>query len=118
MRFKGIQAALLLSVVVGLAMSQPPGDGNGKGAPPRFVLGRIFPPVLREELKLTKEQEKDLEAIEKDLAMRLNKLLTARQKKTADEFRPKGAAGKGSAGGGGVDRPDRPSVETAPMPNV
>ena len=53
MRFESIPAALLLSALVGLAMSKPPGDGKGedplrkeKGTPPRFVLGRIFPPLL------------------------------------------------------------------------
>lgn len=129
MKFKCIPAALLFSaIVVGLTLSQPPGEGKGKGKgkgkgpPPQFVLGRIFPPPLREELKLTQEQSKELEAIENELKARLNKLLTAEQKKTAENFRPKGPGGPGPApapgGTGGADRPDRPAFETLPLPTA
>jgi hypothetical protein len=85
--------------------SQPPGEppkdkkGDKKG-PPRFELGKVFPPPLREELNLTKEQEKQLADIEAELRDKLNKLLTDEQKKTAESFRPGGPGGPGGGPGG------------------
>jgi Spy/CpxP family protein refolding chaperone len=127
-----IVAAGLTLLVVSPAMTQPPGGKEGKGGgqrgAPRFELGQIFPPPLMEELKLTAEQEKELDAIRQDLKAKLEKLLTAEQKKTIENFRPRGMGGpggdkggkgggkggdKGGKGGGdkGGDRPERPPVE-------
>ena len=134
----GVGVLLISSPVV----SQPPeGKGgkdgkdgkDGKGGPPRFELGKAFPPPLLEQLNLTPAQEKELEAIEKDLKGKLDKLLTADQKQIAADFRPRGPGGmgmgekgdkggktgKGGKGGKGDkgdkgdknDRPDRPPVE-------
>jgi hypothetical protein len=135
----GIGVLLISSPVV----SQPPeGKGgkdgkegkDGKGGPPRFELGKAFPPPLLEQLNLTPAQEKELEAIEKDLKVKLDKLLTADQKQIAADFRPRGPGGmgeksgkggmgeKGGKGGKGAkgdkgdkgdkgERPDRPPVE-------
>ncbi|MFO0802906.1 MAG: YHYH protein [Gemmataceae bacterium] len=85
-----------LSLVGTPAASQPPGkdskDGkakDGKGAP-RFELGQVFPPPLLSELKLTPEQQKELHAIQKDLKAKLEKLLTDEQKRSVENFRPRG----------------------------
>lgn len=95
------------------AASQPPGgkDGkgkDGKGAPPRFELGQLFPPPLRAELKLTPEQEKELEALRKDVKAKLEQLLTDEQQKTVENFRPRGPGGTGAPG------TDTPVTSTAP----
>lgn len=93
--------------------AQPPGGDekkgkkgkDGKGPPPKFAPGMLFPPGLREELKLTPEQEKGVAAMEKELKEKLDKLLTAEQKKVVEEFRPRPPMG----GPGGPP-------EGAPMP--
>jgi len=90
--------------------AQPPGGDEkkgkkGKGPPPKFAPGMLFPPGLRDELKLTPEQEKAVAAMEKELKEKLDKLLTAEQKKVVEEFRP-----RPPMGGPGVP------PEDAPMP--
>lgn len=123
------------------AVSQPPGgkdgkggkgDKGGKGMP--FELGQVFPPPLMAELNLTPAQLKELDAIKADLKTKLDKLLTAEQKKTIEDFRPMGKGGDmggkgGDKGGKGGDKgakggdkggkgegPDRPGFEKAPPP--
>ena len=82
-------ASVLL--VASQGVSQPPGGkddkGKRKGGPPRFELGEVFPPPLMEELDLTPEQERQLDAIKKELKAKLEKLLTAEQKKKVESFR-------------------------------
>lgn len=81
------------------ATSQPPGgkearDGKGDDkAPPKFELGQLLPPPLVEELKLTEAQTKQYEALQKEVKAKLEKILTAEQKKTVEEFRPRGGPG-------------------------
>jgi hypothetical protein len=50
---------------------------------------------LKTELKLTAEQEKELEALQNDVKARLNKLLTEEQKKAIESFRPRRPEGPG-----------------------
>ena len=117
-------------LMMSTAISQPPrgkGDKDGKQGkfgPPRFELGQVFPPPLLEELNLTPEQEKELESIKQDLKTKLDKLLTADQKKIVENFRPRGPRGFGGPGGrdgkgfkgkgfykGDKGEPDRPPFE-------
>jgi hypothetical protein len=92
-----IAALVVFSLVAGILLSQPPGGDGGKKkgkfpgkekGPPRFELGRVLPPGLREQLGLTREQQKALDEIEKELREKLNKLLTEEQKKVIKGFRP------------------------------
>lgn len=54
---------------------QPPG-----GPPrPRYELGRVLPPPVREELKLTEDQAKKLAALEAEVKAALEKILTKEQ---------------------------------------
>ena len=48
-----------------------------------------------EQLKFTPEQQKQLDAIQKDLKAELEKLLTPEQRKLAEDFRPRGPGGVG-----------------------
>src|SRR5438552_13456093 len=60
----------------------PPGKEKGppeKKGPPRFELGKLFPPHVRDELQLTPEQAKQLAELEQDVRARLEKILTADQ---------------------------------------
>ncbi len=100
------------------ASSQPPGGppkdkkGDKKG-PPRFELGKALPPFIRDELDLTREQEKRLDAIEADLRAQLDKLLTAEQKKAIANFAPPGPGGPGGGPGGpGGPGGGQPALDT------
>jgi len=73
---------LLMMVVMslvagGIVMSQPP------GGPPPFELGRLIPPGLRQQLDLTPEQLKGIEALEAETKGRLEKILNKEQQKMA-----------------------------------
>lgn len=103
--------AAAVAMLTGSAASQPPGgkdgkDGKGKG-PPRFEIGQILPPPLLEELNLTPDQAKEIEAIKADVKAKLDKLLTAEQKKTVENFRPRGGD-RGPGGPGGDKGPGGP----------
>src|SRR5437762_11987040 len=89
----------LAAVFVVTACSQPPdgqppkgkkdGFGRGKnGGPPRFELGRILPPFARDQLNLTAEQQQQLDALEREVKERLQKILTEKQLEQLKELRP------------------------------
>jgi Spy/CpxP family protein refolding chaperone len=114
-----------VALIASPAASQPPDEKGGKGGkdgkgPPRFELGQIFPPPLEAELNLTAAQQKELDTIKKDLKSKLEKLLTADQKKTVQNFRPRGPGGpggpggKGGKGGEGGERPPFEKNEKEP----
>jgi Spy/CpxP family protein refolding chaperone len=98
----------------------PPGDQNGPpGGPPRFQLGHVLPPFVREELELTAEQEEQIEALEKQVKAKLEKILTAEQRKKLKSIRPPGPPPGGPEGpnGGPNGRPeDRGGREGEPPP--
>jgi hypothetical protein len=108
-------AFLGTAVMIVSVSAQPGGDEKkekkakkeGKG-PPKFTPGMLFPPGLRDELKLTAEQEKTVAAMEKELKEKLDKLLTAEQKKVVEDFRPRPPMGPPGGPGG--------PPEGAPMP--
>jgi hypothetical protein len=65
-----------------------PGRGGPGGPPPRFELGRLLPPHAIDELDLTPEQAKQLADLEKDVKARLQKILTAEQRKKLENLPP------------------------------
>jgi Spy/CpxP family protein refolding chaperone len=105
-------------------------EGGEKKGPPMgkgFELGKVLPPFAFDELDLTEEQRKQIADLEKEVKAKLEKILTAAQKKKLQELSPKGP--KGPMGGKGPDGPggkgERPSAErpgaerpgeVAPMP--
>ena len=102
-------AALAVAAVflVANASSQPPGgkDGkDGKGGVPRFELGQVIPPPLRAEMKLTPEQEKQIDDLKNELKGKLSKILTPEQIKAAENFRPRFGGGPGGPGGPGGEK--------------
>jgi hypothetical protein len=118
-------AACALAACVFVATAQPPGaqpkDKDKKG-PPRYEPGRLFPPFVRDELKLTADQEKQLAALEADVREKVLKLLTAEQKQALEALPTPGAKGekgekgaKGGPGGGqpNLDATSRPKFGTA-----
>jgi hypothetical protein len=78
----------------------PGRDGpGGFGGPPQP--GQVLPPFLQESLKLSAEQKKQIEELQKDIDGRLAKILTDDQKKQLKELRDRGPGGFGPPGGRG-----------------
>jgi len=95
---KRVVGGLLAFAVVALVVassegwSQPPDGGKGRKGPPgkqkgppRFELGKVLPPFVREELDLTEDQRKQIADLEKEVRAKLEKILTAEQKKRLEE---------------------------------
>jgi hypothetical protein len=96
----------------------PPGGGpggpGGFGAPPRP--GQVLPPQMRLVLELSDEQEKQLDALQKEVDERLAKILTSEQKKMLDEVRSRGPRGGGFPGGPGGPGGPPPGGPGGPPP--
>lgn len=86
------------------------GFGGGFGG-----VGQVMPAFVQEQLKLTDAQKKDLEAIQKDIDAKLEKLLTEEQRKTFKELKERRPGG-GFPGGPGGGRPGGPGGAPAPAP--
>jgi Spy/CpxP family protein refolding chaperone len=82
----------------------PGGPGGGFGGPPQP--GQVLAAPLQEMLKLSADQKKQLEELQKDVDSKLGKILTDEQKKQLKDMRE--AGGRGGPGGRGPDGPDRP----------
>ncbi len=78
----------------------PPPGGRPDG-PPRFQLGRVLPPFVVDQLELTREQRTEIAKLEKEVKQRLEKILTAEQRKKLETLRP-------PRPGGPDARPDAP----------
>jgi hypothetical protein len=78
------------------------GGFGGPGGPPQP--GQILPGMLRQRLSLTAEQEKQVDALQKEVDAKLNKILTSEQKEQLKQMRERGPGGFGPGGpppGGG-----------------
>ncbi len=93
----------------------PGGGGAEKGGPPRYEIGQIFPPFVKDGLDLTEKQRNQIDELEKDLKAKLDKILTAEQKKKIGEIRPPmpggppGGGPPGGEGGGQTDTTSKPN---------
>jgi hypothetical protein len=63
--------------------------------------GEILPRFLRDRLELTADQEKQIEALQKDVDARLAKILTDEQRQQLKALRERGPGGFGPPGGPG-----------------
>jgi hypothetical protein len=72
-----------------------PGGPGGFGPPQP---GQLMPPFVQEMLKLTDDQKKQLDAMQKDVDAKLEKLLTDDQRKQLKEMRERGPGGFGPGG--------------------
>src|SRR3954470_19548731 len=93
--------ALLALFTAGIAFAQPPGGGPGGpgGGPPKFELGKVLPPHIRNQIELTRDQEKELADLEKMVKEKLEKLLTDDQKKKIEKAGPPTGGPGGGPGG-------------------
>jgi hypothetical protein len=80
--------ALLFLVVAILIAVRAPAQGPPPGRPPRYQLGNLLPPHVKEELNLTTDQQKQLAELELEVKGKLEKILTAEQKKQIEQHRP------------------------------
>ena len=117
-----LAAVCFASAIALTAQSQPPGPpGDKKGGkdkdPPRYELGKVLPPFVREGLNLTREQEKQLAELEAEVKEKLNKILTDEQKKLIESMRPgPGGFPGGPDGPKGPDGPGRQATNTTAKP--
>lgn len=84
----------------------PPGFGPRGGGPPGGFMGfgrpgEILPRMLQERLKMTPEQKSDLDALQKEVDAKLDKILSAEQKMQLKQMRDRGPGGFGPRGPGG-----------------
>src|ERR1700722_1698823 len=102
-------AALTLSAGLIVACNaQPPGDRQGPPATWNPV--HLFPPDIRDSLNLTEQQEKQIDELEKEVRGKVDKILTAQQRKILSQARPRGPGGPDGPGGppdGPGERPGR-----------
>jgi hypothetical protein len=84
----------------------PGGPGGGPGGPGGFggpsQPGQVLSQGMQDRLKLTADQKKQLEDLQKDVDAKLNKILTDDQKKELENARQRGPGGRPP---GGPDRP-------------
>jgi Spy/CpxP family protein refolding chaperone len=90
-------------LLVSLTLAQPGGfpggpPGGGGFQPPQP--GQILPTIFRDQLKLTNEQKKQLDALQKEVDAKLDKLFTDEQKKQWKEMKDNPFRGFGGPGGG------------------
>ena len=72
------------------------GFGGPGGGPPQP--GQILPRMLRQRLALTAEQEKQVDALQKEVDAKLDKILTSEQKQQLKQMRERGPGGFGPGG--------------------
>ncbi len=72
------------------------GPGGPGGGPPQP--GQILPGMLRRRLSLTADQEKQVDALQKEVDAKLDKILNAEQKQQLKEMRERGPGGFGPGG--------------------
>jgi hypothetical protein len=68
--------------------------GPKKGPPKGWEPGRVIPPVVRDSLDLTEDQQKKIDELEKEVRAKLMKILSEDQVQRAREMKgPKGPKG-------------------------
>jgi hypothetical protein len=114
---KGKLDEAALAAGINLLFPAPRGFGpGGFGGPPQP--GQVMPPALEGVLKLTAEQKKQLEELQKEVDSKLGKILTDEQKKQLKDMQQGfGRGGFGPPGGGPPGfgppgpRPDEPKKD-------
>jgi hypothetical protein len=95
----------------------PPGGRGPGGFGPPPPPGQILPPFLRDRLKLTAEQKKQVDDLQKEVEGKLGKILTAEQKKQLKDMREGfGRGGPGGPRGRGPGGPPRERDGPPPPP--
>ena len=120
-------AALTFSAGLIMACSAQQPESR-KGPPPQWNPVHLFPPDVRDSLNLTEEQEKKIDELEREVRGRVDKILTAQQRRILSEARPRrgpggpdgppdgpgGRPGRGGQRPGGPDRQQGPGDRLPP----
>jgi EF hand domain-containing protein len=72
------------------------GFGGPGGGPPQP--GQILPAMLRQRLSLTADQQEQVDALQKEVDAKLDKILTSEQKQQLKQMRERGPGGFGPGG--------------------
>jgi Spy/CpxP family protein refolding chaperone len=83
------------------------GGGFGRGGQP----GKVLSSGAQDQLKLTDEQKKQLEALQKEVDEKLGKILTDDQKKQLKDMQQGGGRGGRGGPGGGRGGPGKPQTD-------
>jgi hypothetical protein len=93
------------------------GPGDRKDGQPRFMIGKVLPPFVVDELNLTADQKDAIAKLEKEVQERLDKILTADQKKKLETIRPPRGPGGPADGKDRPEKGDRPERgQRPPLP--
>jgi hypothetical protein len=76
----------------------PPGGGPGGFRMGPRRPGEILPPMLRDRLELTAEQSRQVDALQKEVDAKLEKILNEEQRQQHKEMRDRGPGGPGGFG--------------------
>ncbi|WP_020471009.1 hypothetical protein [Zavarzinella formosa] len=118
----GAFAFLASAMFAMTATSQPPegkkdfgpdGKKEGKkdGPPPRFAIGKVMPPHVKDELNLTDAQVKQIEELEAKVRAALEKILTPEQIKKAESVGPPSKKDFGPEGKRDFDKKGPPAKD-------
>jgi Spy/CpxP family protein refolding chaperone len=107
--FNGLLLLGLVSALGSYAPAQPPEGKGPKGdkGPKGFQLGKVLPPFVVDELELTPEQEAKIATLEKEVRAKLEKILTAKQKRMIQNARPPRKGKDDDNGGEKKDKKDK-----------
>jgi hypothetical protein len=94
----------------------PPGGGFMFGPPPPPRPGEVLSRMFQERLRLTNDQKTQLEALQKEVDARLDKILNDEQRAELKAIRERGPRGFGPPGGRGPRRGGGPGPERAGRP--
>ncbi len=102
----------------------PGGFGGGPGGRGGPQMGVLMPDFIQEDLNLTASQKKQVADLQKEVDAKLEKLLTADQRKMLKEMKdnqgrggPGGPGGRGGPGGGGLGGPGGRGGPGGPPPD-
>jgi Spy/CpxP family protein refolding chaperone len=101
---KDVLAKDVLGAAFELQFQNPFGGGGGRGGQP----GKILSTGAQDQLKLTDEQKKKVEELQKTIDEQLNKILTEEQQKQLKDMQQGGGGGRGR-GRGGNNNPGKPN---------
>ncbi len=76
------------------------GPGGPGGGPGGFRFGEILPQMFQSRLNLSAEQKVEIDTLQKDVDLRLDKILNEEQRAQWKEMKTRGPGGPGGPGGG------------------
>jgi Spy/CpxP family protein refolding chaperone len=99
----------ILTISAGLIIASygQQADNRRGGPPPEWNPVHLFPPDVRESLNLSAEQDKQIEELEKEVRGKVDKILTAQQRRILSQARPRGPGGPDGPPDGPGRRPGR-----------